>query len=117
MDTIWKDMPMPDDELAANQTTSDITVPDHVWRKIGEKHMRNGWEPWDDGLVEGDEAAALRAMWPRGCVNEKDRQTVLTVSRRVCEQAHEALRAPLVMTYFYGHRETSSIPSQGQARR
>src|SRR5438874_1101193 len=116
MDTIWKDMQIPCDEAASSWTTLDITVPHDVWRKIGVTHMAYPWEPWDDGLLDDALVAAFRALWPKGCVTDEDRETALTVSRRVCEEAQAALQAPLLMKYLYSRPQAHDAPRQGQVR-
>jgi hypothetical protein len=95
MDITWTDIP-----IHGQPESVSVLVETHVWRKIGEKHMANPNEPWDE-WVGPPLVADFQALWPLGAQNEADRQTVSNVSDNIRQDALASLQAPLLMKYVY----------------
>lgn len=95
MDITWVDVPVHN-----QQGPLPVLVETHVWRKIGEKHMAEPQEPWDEWM-EPTLVGRFRALWPSGCRNEADRATIETVSAGIRRDVIASLTAPLLMTYAY----------------
>jgi hypothetical protein len=110
MDITWHDIPM-----RGHAERVGVLVETHVWRKIGEKHMTNPREPWDEWMG-ATLVAGFQALWPLGCQNGADRQTLSDVSDHIRQDALASLEAPLLMQYVYRRVSTSGTAGQPQRR-
>jgi hypothetical protein len=109
MDITWNDVP-----LHGHPAQVGVLVETHVWRKIGEKHMANPNEPWDDWMG-APLVGAFQGLWPLGCQNEPDRRIVSDVSEHIRQNALVSLQAPLLMKYAY--LRVSEVGASGQRQR
>jgi hypothetical protein len=109
MDITWNEIP-----IYGEQEAVSVLIETHVWRKIGEKHMANPNEPWDDWLGV-PLVAGFQALWPLGCRNDADRQTVTDVSDHIRQDVLASLEAPLFMKYVYCR--VSQAGTSGQPQR
>jgi hypothetical protein len=109
MDITWTDVP-----LHGHAAPVGVLVETRVWRKLRDKHMANPNEPWDEWMG-ATLAADFQALWPRGCQNDTDRQTVQSVSDHIRQDALASLEAPLLMKYVY--RRVSESRQAGQPQR
>ncbi len=99
MDHNWKDVP-----LHGQADPVDVRVDTHVCRKIGERHMDEPREPWDEWMgtkLVND----FKALWPDGCRNDIERKTVTDVSDRIHQDALVSLQTPLLMKYNYQQKK------------
>lgn len=110
MDITWTNLP-----VRGNAEPTPVRVETHVWRKIGEKHMTNPREPWDEWM-EPNLVQAFRALWPVGCREAIDRETVEKVSDHIRQDALASCEAPLMMTYVYRRLNTPAIAAQRGSR-
>lgn len=95
MNITWEDVP-----VGGHAEPVRVLVETRVWRKIGEKHMANPHEPWDEWM-EPNLVSAFQALWPLGCREAADRETVEKVSDHIRRDALVSLAAPLLMSYTY----------------
>jgi hypothetical protein len=95
MDITWTDVP-----LHGHSAPVGVLIETHVWRKLGERHMANPNEPWDEWMG-ATLVAGFQALWPLGCQNDADRQTVQSVSDHIRQDVQASLEAPLLMKYAY----------------
>lgn len=105
MDTFLNGLPIHDPTSPV-----DVLVEAHVWRKIGEKHMSEPFEPWDDWMGQ-NLVSAFRAIWPLGCREESHRATVRDVSNHVRRDALASLQAPLLISYTYQQKGSPDASS------
>jgi hypothetical protein len=110
MDITWEDVP-----VRGHAQPVRVLVETRVWRKIGEKHMANPQEPWDEWM-EPNLVSAFRALWPLGCREATDRETVEMVSEQIRQDALVSLAAPLLMTYAYRRLGGSATTTQQRSR-
>lgn len=95
MDITWDDVP-----VHGQQEPLPVLVETHVWRKIGERHMAEPQEPWDEWM-QPNLVSDFRSLWPSGCLTEADRGTIEKVSDHIRQDVLASLSAPLLMTYSY----------------
>jgi hypothetical protein len=106
MDITWDAMP-----VRGHTEAVRVLVETYVWRKIGEKHMANPREPWDEWM-EPKLVSTFQALWPAGCREATDYETLERVSDHIRSDALVSLTTPLLMTYVYRRLNNSATAAQ-----